>query len=129
MFTWKFWLMMWALLFMTLGFAITANARECKTDFCHLSQTSAWLSAYPYTKEGITSDVFRGGNCIDFTLEAYKILEARGVKNLKMVTLTKGDLSHMVLLVNDKWVLSAGADGLRILTTDYFQQWEIVEGV
>lgn len=114
------------------GIITTSNpalAAECKTDFCKLSQTTRDLAQHPYFVEGSTSKIFTGGNCVDFTIEAYNRLAQKGMTNLKQVVLAKGELSHMVLLVNDKWVISAGPDAVRILTPAYFDQWDEVYGL
>jgi hypothetical protein len=109
-----------------LFFASHAFAMECKTDFCKLSQAMRDMSGkVTYDKQTY--------NCTDFTYDAWKFLEARGFKQFAALTLTReftsSSLSHMVLLVNGRWILSIGESGINILPLSYIGQWHIVEGL
>lgn len=102
-----------------LAVSTPAEAKQCQTDFCHVSQVGAELRTQPYDKVK--------NNCKDFTYRAWELLEARGVTDLKAVTLLKGDLAHTVLEVSGRFVISAGEDGVRILdSSHYYPEWDEV---
>jgi len=91
-----------------------------------MTKTLALLEEFPYKVDGFASETFVGGNCTDFTYEAWELLADAGFTNLKEVVLAKGDLTHMVLLINDMLVFSVGSDAQRILTPSYFNEWDEV---
>lgn len=109
--------------------APAAYAKQCQTDFCKISRVAQELSKYPYSEAGSVESArgnFDGGNCIDFTMEAWERFEALGFTDLKMVTLVKGNLSHMVLEINGI-ALSAGPNGVAIKQPKvYYTNWDEV---
>lgn len=117
-------------LYFAAALFFASHAHAAGREFLDVKIVAKELSTHNYYEAGsVSENGFNGGNCIDFTLEAWRRLEARGFTNLKMLTLTSGDRSHMVLLVNDEWILSAGQNGMSIKGRSYLNTWQIVDGL